>query len=50
MGHIARNCSLIKDQIRKEKNKRHHAHAVEDDEHAQNKERKDDSDEEYVLI
>ena len=34
MGHIARNCPLIKDQIRKGKNKRHHAHAAEDDEPA----------------
>ena len=32
------------------KNKRHHAHATEDDERVQKKERKDDSDEEYVLI
>jgi len=32
MGHIARNCPNAKDHVRKGKNKRHHAHAVEDDE------------------
>ena len=42
MGHIARNCPLIKDQIIKRKNKRHHAHATEDDELDQKKERKND--------
>ena len=50
MGHIVRNCAFIKDQIKKGKNKRHHAHVAEDDEPVRKKERKDDSDEEYVLI
>ena len=50
MGHIARNCPLIKDQIRKGINKRYHTNAAKDDEPIQKKERKDDSDEEYVLI
>lgn len=50
MGHIARNCPLIKDQIRKGRNKRHHANVAEDDEPVEKRERKDDSDEEYVLI
>ena len=50
MGHIARNCLQVKDQIRKGKNKRHHAHAAEDDEPVQKKAREDDSSEEYVLI
>ena len=40
MGHIVRNCPLIKDQIKKGKNKRHHAHAAKDDEPVQKKERK----------
>jgi hypothetical protein len=39
MGHIARNCPHIKDQIRKGKYKRHHAHAAEDDEPIQKKEK-----------
>ena len=50
MGHISRNCLHAKDQIRKGKYKRHHAHAAEDDEPIQNKEKEDYSSEEYVLI
>ena len=50
MGHIARNCPLLKDWIRKGKNKRHHPNVIEDDEPVQKRERKDDSYEEYVLI
>jgi hypothetical protein len=50
MGHIARNCPHIKDQIRKGKYKRHHAHAAKDNESVQMKEKEDDSSEEYVLI
>ena len=50
MGNIARNCPLIKDHIRKGKNKRYYSNATEDDEPIQKRERKDDSDEEYALI
>ena len=51
MGHIARYCPQIKDQIRKGRNKRHHAHVAEDDEPVQKKAREDDSsEEEYVII
>ena len=50
MGHIARNCSLIKYIIRDGKNKRHHANAIEYDELVRKREIKDDSNEEYVLI
>jgi hypothetical protein len=49
MGHIARNCPNAKDQVRKGKNKRHHAHAAEDDEPVQ-KRAKEEDDEQYVLI
>jgi hypothetical protein len=50
MGHIAINCPHSKDQVRKGKYKRHHAHAAEDDEPDQKKAKEDDSSEEYVLI
>ena len=50
LGHIARNCPHIKDQIRKGKNKIHHAHDAEDDEPMRKIAREDDSSEEYVLI
>ena len=51
MGHIARYCAQGKDQIRKGRNKRHHAHVVEDDELVHKKGREDDTgEEEYVLI
>jgi hypothetical protein len=52
MGHIKRNCPHNKkEQVRKGKYKRHHAHATEDDELVQKKRiKEDDSDEEYVLI
>jgi hypothetical protein len=50
MGHIARNCPLIKEKIRKRQNKRHHAHAAEDDEPAQKRTKDYDSSEEHVLI
>ena len=39
MGHIARHCLQIRDQIKKEKNNRLHAHVVEENEHIPNKER-----------
>ena len=50
MGHIARNCPQVKDYISKGKNKRHHAHVVEDDELVQKKAREEYSSEEYLLI
>jgi hypothetical protein len=50
MGHIAINCPHSKDQVRKEKYKRHHAHATKDDEPDQKRAKEDDSSEEYVLI
>ena len=45
MGQVARNCSQIKDQIKKGKNKRHHAHVVEYDEPIQKKAREEYSSE-----
>ena len=39
VGHIARNCLMVRDQIKKERNKRHHANAAEDEEPSQKKER-----------
>jgi hypothetical protein len=50
MGHLARDCPLIKEVKERRKNKRHHAHIVEDDELVFKRERKEDSDEEYVLV
>ena len=50
MGHIARDRPHIKDQIRKGKYKRHHAHATKDDEPDQKRTKEYDSSEEYVLI
>ena len=50
VGHIARNCPMVRDQIRNERNKRHHANAVEDEEPSQKKERNNNSDDEYSLI
>jgi hypothetical protein len=50
MGHIARNCPHSKDQVRRGKYKRHHAHATKDDELDQKKSKEDDSSEDYVLI
>lgn len=49
LGHIARLCPHTKDQGKKGKFKRHHAHVAEDDEHVR-KGREDESDEEYTLI
>ena len=34
VGHIARHCSMVRDQIKKERNKRHHANAAEDEHEA----------------
>jgi hypothetical protein len=50
LGHLARDCPLIKEVKERRNNKRHHAHIVEDDEHIFKRERKEDSDEEYVLV
>jgi hypothetical protein len=50
MGHIARNCPLKKEQAKKGQNKRHHAHALEDDEPTQKRTKYCDSSEEHVLI
>ena len=41
---------MVRDQIKKERNKRHHANATEDEEHTQKKERNNNSDDEYSLI
>jgi hypothetical protein len=49
MGHIARNCPNAKDHVKKGKNKRHHAHAAEDDESIPKRSREED-DQQYVLI
>lgn len=49
VGHIARNCSMVRDHIKNERKQRHHADAVEDEEPNQKKERKKKSDDEYSL-
>ena len=50
MGHISRNCPLKEEQFKK-RNKKFHAHIVEDDEPVEEKTNEDeDSSEEYVLI
>ena len=50
MGHSARNCPHAKDQVKKGKKKRYHAHTTKDNEHVQKRARQDDtSEEEYVL-
>ena len=41
---------MVRDQIKKERNKRHHANATEDKEPNQKKERNNNSDDEYSLI
>ena len=41
---------MVRDQIKKGRNKRHHANATEDEEPVQKKERNNDSDDEYSLI
>ena len=50
VGHIAKNCLMVKDQIKNERIKRHHANAAEDEEPSQKKERNNNSDDEYSLI
>ena len=41
---------MVRDRIKKGRNKRHHANAAEDEEPVQKKERNNDSDDEYSLI
>ena len=41
---------MIREQIKKGRNKRHHANAREDEEPVQKKERNNESDDEYSLI
>ena len=41
---------MVRDQIKNERNKRHHANAAEDEEPSQKKERNNNSDNEYSLI
>jgi hypothetical protein len=50
MGHISINYPNSKDQVRKGKYKRHHAHAIEYDQPGHEKTKEDDSSKEYVLI
>lgn len=49
MGHMARFCPHTKDQGKKSKFKKHHAHAAEDDEPVQ-KRQEEESEREYTLI
>lgn len=41
---------MIREQIKKGRNKRHHANAAKDEEPVQKRERNNDSDDEYMLI
>ena len=41
---------MVRDHIKKERNKSHHANAAEDEEPTQKKERNNNSDDEYSLI
>ena len=41
---------MVRDHIKNERNKRHHANVAEDEEPSQNKERNKNSDDEYSLI
>ena len=41
---------MVREWIKKGRNKRHHANATEDEEHVQKKEINNDSDDEYTLI
>ena len=50
VGHIARHCPMVREKIKKGRNKRHHANVVEDEEPVQKKERNNVSDDEYSLI
>ena len=48
VGHIGRHCPMIREQIKKGRNKRHHANAAEDEEPVEKKERNNDSNDKYV--
>ena len=50
VGHISRDCPLVRELKKNERNKRHHANGVEDEGPSQKKERNDNSDNEYSLI
>ena len=41
---------MVRDQIKNERNKRHHANATEDEEPSQKEERNNNLDDEYSLI
>ena len=41
---------MVREQIKKGRNKRHHVNAVEDEEPVQKKERNNNSDDEYVIV
>ena len=41
---------MIREQIKKGRNKRHHANAAKDEEPVQKREMNNDSDDEYILI
>ena len=50
VGHIAKDCPLVRDLMNKERNKRHHANVAEDEEPSQKKGRNNNLDDEYSLI
>ena len=50
VGHIARHRPMIREQMKKGINKRHHANVVEDEEPIQKREKNNDSNVDYVLI
>ena len=49
VGHYLRDCPLLK-EVKGKMDKRHHAHVVEEEEPVRKKERRTDSDDEYVCI
>jgi hypothetical protein len=48
MGHIAKNCPSIREEYKRRNNKRHNAHAIEDDESPEKLTKEEI--EEYVLF
>ena len=50
IGHISRDCPLVRELKKNEGNKRHHANVAEEEGPSQKKERNDNSDNEYSLI
>ena len=50
VGHISRDCPLVRELKKNEGNKRHHANAVEEEGPSQKKERNNNSNIEYSLI